>query len=85
MDDPDGKRFLSIIQSSSTFMLFLVNDLLDFFQIKNGKFRKNPKWVDFRLSVLELLDMFRVGTDSKGLALDFECESSFPDKIYIDE
>lgn len=37
----DGKRFLRIIRNSSKFMLFLVNDLLDFFQIKNGKFKKN--------------------------------------------
>ena len=34
----DGRRFLKIIKNSSKFMLFLVNDLLDFFQIKNGRF-----------------------------------------------
>lgn len=44
--DGDGKRFLSIIRNSSRFMLFLVNDLLDYFQIKNGKFKKNPQWVN---------------------------------------
>ena len=42
----DGKRFLNIIRNSSKFMLFLVNDLLDFFQIKNGKFKKNEQWVN---------------------------------------
>jgi signal transduction histidine kinase len=39
--DGPGKKYLAIILNSSRFMLFLVNDLLDFFQIKNGKFRKN--------------------------------------------
>jgi signal transduction histidine kinase len=65
--DPQGKRFLSIIRNSSSFMLFLVNDLLDFFQIKNGKFRKNFKWVNIGDDFRELMDMFRVGTDEKDL------------------
>ncbi|CDW88876.1 pas domain s-box protein [Stylonychia lemnae] len=42
--DDQGKRFLNIIRNSSKFMCFLVNDLLDFFQIKNGKFKKNLQW-----------------------------------------
>jgi signal transduction histidine kinase len=42
----EGRRFLNIIRNSSNFLLFLVNDLLDFFQIKNGKFKSNLKWVD---------------------------------------
>ena len=39
--DPRGKKFIKIIKNSSQFMLFLVNDLLDFFQIKNRKFKQN--------------------------------------------
>ena len=39
--DPRGVLFLNIIRNSSKFMSFLVNDLLDFFQIKNGKFKPN--------------------------------------------
>lgn len=29
--DENGKRYLNIIKNSASFMLFLVNDLLDFF------------------------------------------------------
>jgi two-component system, sensor histidine kinase len=57
----DGKRFLNIIRNSSKFMLFLVNDLLDFFQIKNGKFKMNLEWVNINKSFKELLEMFNVG------------------------
>ena len=39
--DERSKKFLQIIKGSSRILLFLVNDLLDFFQIKNGKFKKN--------------------------------------------
>jgi signal transduction histidine kinase len=57
----EGQRFLSIIKNSSNFLLFLVNDLLDFFQIKNGKFKRNLKWVNMRESFKDLIDMFNVG------------------------
>jgi len=42
-------------------MCFLVNDLLDFFQIRNGKFRKNMEWVDVDKCVREIVDLFKVG------------------------
>jgi len=54
-----GKEFLSIIKTSSMFLLFLVNDLLDFFQIKNGKFRKNEEVANIKSSLISVLDMFR--------------------------
>ena len=82
--DPQGKRFLSIIRNSSSFMLFLVNDLLDFFQIKNGKFRKNFKWVNIGDDFRELMDMFRVGTDEKGLQLYYEQAPNLPNKLHVD-
>lgn len=74
----EGQRFLSIIKNSSNFLLFLVNDLLDFFQIKNGKFKKNLKWVNMRESFKELVEMFNVGTSEKGLQLIYECADDFP-------
>ncbi len=42
-------------------MLFLVNDLLDFFQIKNGKFRKNLQWCNLNVTLKDLLEMFNLG------------------------
>ena len=35
VQDERGRKFLNIIMSSSKILLFLVNDLLDFFQLKN--------------------------------------------------
>ena len=46
IDDSRGKLFLKIIMNSSKFMNFLVNDLLDFFRIKNGKFKLEASLVD---------------------------------------
>ena len=38
ISDERGKTLLSIVKNSSKILLFLVNDLLDFFLMKNGKF-----------------------------------------------
>eukprot|EP00347_Sterkiella_histriomuscorum_P001618 403371338 len=65
--DPRGKKFLKIIQNSSSFLTFLVNDLLDFFQIKNGKFRTNNSTVDLKTTFQNLVEMFSVGANEKGL------------------
>lgn len=45
-----GKHYLRIIRNSTEFMCFLVNDMLDYFQIKNGKFIKKPQWVNMNNS-----------------------------------
>lgn len=63
----EGKNFLNIIKSSSKFLLFLVNDLLDFLQIKNGKFKKNLQWVNIDKTLKELLAMFELGVKEKGM------------------
>lgn len=50
IQSPQGKKLLQIIYNSSKILLFLVNDMLDIFQIKNGKFLKNEKEVNLRES-----------------------------------
>ena len=77
--------FMKIIMSSSKFMLFLVNDLLDFFQIKNKKFKKNLKWVDIHTSIRDLIEMFGVGAREKGISLIYEIPNDFPSLLYVDE
>ena len=49
--DDNGRKYLKIISYSSKILLFLVNDLLDLFQIKNGKFKKQEEDVDIRASI----------------------------------
>ncbi|CDW81024.1 pas domain s-box protein [Stylonychia lemnae] len=80
-----GKRFLPIIQNSSKFMLFLVNDLLDFFQIKNGKFRPNERPVNLRNSIRDLIEMFKIGASEKGIELIYFCQDDFPSELSVDD
>jgi len=50
--DTKGLELLNIIQSSSIMLQYLVNDLLDLYQIKNGKFKKNEENAEIRKELL---------------------------------
>ena len=58
--DPSGHKFLKIIMNSSQILLFLVNDLLDLFKIKNDKFSKNEQRCVIKEVILEALDLFTI-------------------------
>jgi signal transduction histidine kinase len=49
-NNPKALHFLRIARSSSNLLLFLVNDTLDYFQIKSGKFK-------FKLSPNNLMEV----------------------------
>lgn len=49
--------------------MFLVNDLLDFTQIKNGKFRKNEGPTNIKLIVEQTAEIIRLAVEEKGLEL----------------
>jgi hypothetical protein len=48
---------VDIQMSSSNILNFLVNDILDFAQVKDGKFRKNLEIFDLKESVEEIIDI----------------------------
>ena len=41
VSDQEVRKWLRVANNSSSLLLFLVNDTLDYFQIKSGKFRIN--------------------------------------------
>jgi signal transduction histidine kinase len=76
--DEKGLRLLSIVENSCKMLLFLVNDLLDYSQIKNEKFRRNETETNVRQSVQTALDIIKLAIYEKGLTFDFHCDSSVP-------
>lgn len=56
--DIRAKKLLDIVKNSSKILLYLVNDLLDFFQLKNDKFKINLTPQDVRKPIMEIVDMF---------------------------
>jgi signal transduction histidine kinase len=82
--DERGLRLLSIVENSSKILLFLVNDLLDFSQIRNEKFKKNEGEVNIKNSVQTALDIIKLAIYEKGLSLVFECSDRVPKTLVTD-
>ncbi len=59
-------------------LLYLVNDMLDIFQIKNGKFKKNERDVNLRESFSQIEEMFKCATDQKGITFSVHFDPNVP-------
>ncbi|TNV84210.1 hypothetical protein FGO68_gene12087 [Halteria grandinella] len=79
-----GKRFHRVMLNSAALLLFLVNDLLDLFRIKNGKFNKIESVVNFRREISELVDVFQLQAEEKGIRLVVDFHENIPQEIGID-
>lgn len=58
--NPFGKMYFEICESSSSFLLSLVNDTLDFAQLQAGKFKMNYEEVDIRAITAEVTNLINV-------------------------
>ena len=79
-----GSRYLQIMMNSASLLHFLVNDLLDLFRIKNGKFSKHETKIDIRQHLNELIDIFQLQASEKGLELMLFVDESIPQSLIID-
>jgi PAS domain S-box-containing protein len=82
--DSDHRSYLSIVQKSGTALLGLINDILDLSKIDAGKLELNPGPVSIRELVQEVLDLFSVSCEKKGLALISDVDNTFPSQVIID-
>ncbi len=71
-------KLLKIVNNSSKILMFLVNDLLDFFQLKHGKFNLNPQLSSIQKCVEELVEMFAIPAEEKGLKLEAQFAGRVP-------
>ena len=53
-----ASRFLKIMMNSGRLLHFLVNDLIDLFRIRNGKFSSVQSRVELKTHLIELIDIF---------------------------
>jgi signal transduction histidine kinase len=67
-----GERYLRIMMNSAKLMQFLVNDLIDLFRIRNGKFTAFESCVDLKENLSELIEVFSIQAEEKGIGLEFE-------------
>ena len=53
----------------------LIQDLLDYSQIKAGKFRKNLKYFDIQNTVKEAMGILQTKADAKNITLEHHFEN----------
>ncbi len=83
--DPRQKEFASIIHSSGTTLLALINDILDLSKIEAGQLRFES--LDFNLSDLleDTLAMFRLKAEETGLVMGTVVDPKLPQVLCGDE
>ena len=69
---PTGREYLELIERNSNKMLQLVNQILDFRKIQNGKMRLHVSFVDINRMIETLMGEFKVLADEKNIAFVFE-------------
>jgi len=81
LKDKKSLRMVKTIRNSAQLLLFLVNDLLDIYMLKNGKLQ--PISTKFKLTHFkkEILSMFSIQMQGKNLNFEFDLDQSVPYKI----
>ena len=54
----DQLKIIRVIKNSATLLLYLVNDMLDVYMIKNGKFQKIYEKFFLKNLMMEIYEMF---------------------------
>ena len=76
---------LEIQESSQELMSSMIKDLLDYAQIRAGKFRKNITTFDIRKSIEKVMAIQRLNVKSKGLDFEVEYLNLSQDEFIIPE
>lgn len=75
---PAVNNYLEKIDSSSHYLLSLINDILDMSRIENGKMTTEETYINLEKLVGQIYDMMRIQTDSKGIWLKLDKRIKHP-------
>ncbi len=76
--NPSQRNYLNDVQKASQHLLGIINDILDFSKIEAGKFELSNQPFSVQSVFGQLVDMFRVKADEKGIELIFIVDTSVP-------
>ena len=72
------REFLGIIQSSTTRLTNLINDILDISRIESGKIEIKHEPIDYRKIVADTLRLMRAAADEKHIVMDASLPETMP-------
>jgi nitrogen-specific signal transduction histidine kinase len=77
-------EYLTIVKNSSTYMLLLINDILDYTKIISGNFRINKQEFCPREIFTECVKLFEYQAKKKNLTMHLMIDQTMPDVAYSD-
>lgn len=83
--DEENKHFAGIIKTSSDTLLTLINDILDFTKISEGKVNLESRAFNLTKLLIEVHDMFSQQALKKGLDLSYQISKTVPQGVVGDE
>lgn len=81
---PHQQDYLATIQKSANSLLTLVNDVLDYSKLEEGRMTINPEPFSLRELVYDAVELLAVNAFEKQLELALKIDGSVPDNLYGD-
>lgn len=82
---PHRKEALGVIRRSGEYLADLIEGLLDISKIEAGRLDLHRDQVRIELLMGQLVTMFRLQAEEKGLAFDYHCPNPLPEMVTTDE
>jgi PAS domain S-box-containing protein len=79
------KEGVAIIQRSGDYLLTLINDILDLSKIEADKVELYPTDFNFHLFLGEIIDLFKMRAEQKGIVFNYIALSHLPEGVRADE
>lgn len=83
-ENPDQRRMCQIIKNSAKLLMYLVNDMLDVYMLRTGKFQKLFEEFNVREEVLEIYEMFFQQAQAKVIDLILIFDPTCPETVVTD-
>lgn len=81
---PEHQTQLRIVETSTHFLISVVNDLMDFTRMTAEKFRLVKHNFEFRREIEDAVELVRLQCERKGLSLRSNIDSMIPEVVYSD-
>lgn len=77
-------EYLHLMKASSTSLLRILNDIIDFSRMESGKIAIEKIPFDMRVTIAEAADLFKINAAQKGLTLKVDIPEKLPSRFFGD-
>ena len=79
--EEEQRKYLTIVKSSTIALLRVLNDILDYSKVEAGKIELEKRPFDLHKTMNEVIDLFDIGANQKGLSLSLNINRDVPNYV----